>query len=274
MHGTGSSDGGDSPAAGARFARDADPSFRRQAIGRGWGSDMGSTPSARQLARKASSRTRRALLAPMLRLSNVDDLIRLGSPSCGWWVPERVLRPGAIAYCAGAGLDISFDLDLHSRGLTVVTIDPTPRSVAYVGGVRPDDDRFHFLPLGLWNERDELSFYAPSVPSDISHSVLNLQQTEEFFTAPVDSLAGCMARMQHDRVDLLKVDIEGAESTVLPDLLENGPYPVVVCFEYDQPQSIFGLRKLLRQFDSGGYQLICRERWNFTLLLMRGPSVT
>jgi FkbM family methyltransferase len=205
----------------------------------------------------------------MLRMSNVDDLIRLGSASCGWWVPERILRPGAIAYCAGAGLDISFDLHLHSRGLTVVTIDPTPRSVAYVGGVQPDDDRFHFLPLGLWNERDELSFYAPSDLSDISHSVLNLQRTQQFFTAPVDSLAGCMARMHHDHVDLLKVDIEGAESTVLPYMLANGPYPEVVCFEYDQPQSILWLRKLLRQFEGKGYQLVCRERWNFTLLLTR-----
>lgn len=230
---------------------------------------MGSTLKARQLARKASSRTRRALLAPMVRMSSVDDLIRLGSAGCGWWVPERILRPGAIAYCAGAGLDISFDLDLHSRGLTVVTIDPTPRSVAYVGGVQPDDDRFHFLPLGLWNERDELSFYAPSDPSDISHSVLNLQRTRQFFTAPVDSLAGCMTRMQHDHVDLLKVDIEGAESTVLPHMLANGPYPEVVCFEYDQPQSILWLRTLLRQFESKGYQLVCRERWNFTLLLTR-----
>lgn len=64
-------------------------------------------------------------------------MVRLGSDGCGWWVPKAVVRPRAIAYCAGAGEDISFDLELHRRGLTVVTIDPTPRAIAHVDSVQP-----------------------------------------------------------------------------------------------------------------------------------------
>jgi hypothetical protein len=74
-----------------------------------------------------------------------------------------------------------------------------------------------------------------------------------------------MAANGHDHVDLLKVDIEGAESAVLPRLVRDGPHPQVVCFEYDQPQSSLALLRLLRAFRGAGYELVHRERWNFTV---------
>ena len=39
---------------------------------------------------------------------------------------------------------------------------------------------------------------------------------------PVTSLANCMADLGHDWVDVLKIDIEGAEWSVLKALLETG----------------------------------------------------
>ncbi len=223
--------------------------------------------SARRFVRKASSRSRRALLAPLLQVEDDPTLVRLGSARGGWWVPDEVLRPGAIAYCAGAGEDISFELELWRLGLDVVTIDPTPRAAAHIRDAAPTDERFRFVAVGLWTEPGELTFYAPDDPGDVSHSVVNLQRTgvDRAFTAPVDSLAGIMATQGHDHVDLLKADIEGAESTVLPELLRTGPHPAAVCFEYDQPQSLRGLLRLLRAFRNGGYALVRQERWNFTL---------
>jgi hypothetical protein len=81
----------------------------------------------------------------------------------------------------------------------------------------------------------------------------------------------------HGHIDLLAVDIEGSESTVLPHLLEHGLRPAVVCFEYDQPQSSRSLLRLLGRFRSDGYELVHSERWNFTMaspdaLRLLGPS--
>jgi FkbM family methyltransferase len=226
----------------------------------------------RRFVRKASSRSRRAALAPLVRVRPDPSLVRLGSAACGWWVPADVAVPGAVAYCAGAGEDISFDLALHRRGLDVVTLDPTPRAAAHVAAVDPGDDRFTFVPVGLWTERATLTFHAPADPRDVSYSLLDLQHTGEqrALVAEVDSLASLMAARGHDHVDLLKVDIEGAESTVLPDLLETGLRPPVVCFEYDQPQSARGLLRLLAAFREAGYALVARERWNFTVRLSAG----
>jgi FkbM family methyltransferase len=227
---------------------------------------MATLHPVRRLARKASSRTRRALLTPLLPLEADRSLVRLGSPGCGWWVPEDVVQPGGIAYCAGAGEDISFDLELHRRGMHVVTIDPTPRAIAHVRRVDPGDERFRFVPVGLWDGPGELRFHPPA-DAGVSHSVVNLQRTaaSEGFTARVDSLASIMAAQGHERIDLLKLDIEGAESTVLPNLLQDGPFPPAVCFEYDQPQSSRALLGLFRTFRRRGYRLVRRERWNFTL---------
>lgn len=178
------------------------------------------------------------------------------------------MRSGAVAYCAGAGEDITFDLELHRRGMHVVTIDPTPRAIAHVRSVDPGDDRFTFVPLGLWDCSDELLFHPPFDAAAVSHSALNLQRTpaSDGFTAKVDTVRSIMAAQGHHQIDLLKVDIEGAESTVLPHLLRAGPLPSVVCFEYDQPQSSIALLRLLRAFRRHGYRLVQRERWNFTLV--------
>lgn len=220
---------------------------------------------ARTYRRRISSRSRRLLLAPFLGVRPDVAVVRLGSQGCGWWVPEAVVQSGAVAYCAGAGEDISFDLELHRRGMTVVTMDPTPRAIAHVESVKPGDDRLTFLPTGLWHEAAELTFYAPANPSAVSHSVVNLQRTTGGFTARLDSLGNLMESQGHDHIDLLKLDIEGSESTVLPYLLEHGPRPAVVCFEYDQPQSSRALLRLLGRFRSEGYELVHVERWNFTL---------
>ena len=229
---------------------------------------MTTTRHVRRLARKVSTRSRRTLLTPVLRIEDDPSLVRLGSQDCGWWVPLDAVRPEAIAYCAGAGEDITFDLELHRRRMHVFTIDPTPRAVAHVAAVDPGDDRFTFVRMGLWHEPDELTFYAPADPADVSHSVFNLQRTDaaDSFTARVDTIDSIMASHRHDHVDLLKLDIEGAESSVLPHLLrDDGPRPSVVCFEYDQPQSSTALLRLLSTFRDRGYRLIRREKWNFTL---------
>jgi len=77
-----------------------------------------------------------------------EDLVRLGSRYGGWWVPKSVLTPAAVAYCAGAGEDITFDLALLEHGLRVTTFDPTPRAVSYVTSLGIADGRFRFAPVG------------------------------------------------------------------------------------------------------------------------------
>ena len=111
-------------------------------------------------------------------------LVRLGSEYGGWWVPRDCLAPGTVAYCVGAGEDITFDLALHEAGCVVRVFDPTPRAISYVEARMPNSDHFTFRPVGLWRENTELRFYAPATAGFVSHSVVNLYGTTSYFTAP------------------------------------------------------------------------------------------
>lgn len=204
----------------------------------------------------------RTLLRSILRPGPVDGLERLGTDYGGWWVPREVLVPGAVAYCAGAGEDISFDVALADRGLLVRTFDPTPRAADYVRRLAPKNVSFY--PIGWWDESTTLRFYAPRNPSHVSHSALNLQGTEQFFEAPVEPVRKLMEELGDQRVEIIKMDIEGAETRVIPSLLQDGPLPMVLCVEFDQPQPLRQLLGLVRGLRAAGYTLRLIEKWNYT----------
>ena len=192
------------------------------------------------------------------------DLVRLGSAYGGWWIPAESARPGAVAYCAGAGEDITFDLALFEMGCRVTTFDPTPRAITHVKANAPTTERFRFEPVGWWDEETDLRFYSPRDPRHVSHSALNLQGTTDYFTAPVKPVHKLTAQLGDDHVDIIKMDIEGAEYRVLSSLLASGPLPPVLCVEFDQPQPLRNTIRAVRAVQRAGYTLARIDMWNYT----------
>jgi FkbM family methyltransferase len=206
------------------------------------------------------------LLKAYLRPGRSAGLVRLGSELGGWWLPEFIIRPGALAYCVGAGEDISFDLALHDRGMRVVTVDPTPRAQDYVKATAPESDRFSFVPVGLWDTAEELRFYYPRDPALAACSVLNLQGSSDYFVAEVDTLRKLMDDFGDDHIDVLKVDIEGAEHRVIGSFVADGIRPTVLCVEFDQPVPIRTVLQSIRLLQQSGYRLLHIEDWNYTFV--------
>src|SRR5262249_56464969 len=135
--------------------------------------------------------------------------------------------PDSVAYCAGAGEDITFDLALLEHGVRVTTFDPTPRSVAYVDSLKIEDERFRFVPVGWWDEDTEIAVYAPRDPTHVSYSALDLQGTGQSIPVPVRRVVTLARELGDTKLDLIKMDIEGAEMVVIPDILSTGPLPQV-----------------------------------------------
>lgn len=195
-----------------------------------------------------------------------SQLVRLGSDYGGWWVPVKALVPGSVAYCAGAGEDITFDIALYERGCNVTTFDPTPRAIAHVGEVAPHGERFRFLPIGWWNENTELRFFPPYNPAFVSHSVTQRTGGEEYFTAQVKRVGNLMAELGDKRIDIIKMDIEGAELEVLDDLISEGPLPKVLCVEFDRPHLLRADLSRIRRLRAVGYLLEHVEWQNYTFV--------
>lgn len=215
--------------------------------------------------RLVRSRWARKLVRRGLRYTPRDDLVRLGSDGCGWWVPERDARSGGIAYCAGVGGDITFDLALIERyGFDVWAFDPTPAVIDAVAtwDVPP---KWHFEPVGLWTSPGLIRFYLPTLPGYGSVSATNAQGSDAFIEAPVDTLDRLMERLRHRHIDVLKMDIEGAEGPVLHALVSSSLRPKVLCVEFDQPETPWRVVRRIDELLEAGYELHWCENWNFTL---------
>jgi FkbM family methyltransferase len=201
-----------------------------------------------------------------------SDLQKLGSEQCGWIVPLDRIREGAIAYCAGAGEDITFDLELAKRGCAVFTIDPTPRAVAHVNATAATVTNLRLIPVGLWSSDTTLRFYAPRDPKHVSHSVVNLQRTSDYFEARCMSLGSLMESLGHTYVDILKMDIEGAEFEVLETILADPGRVGVICVEFDQPAPVLSIRRMIDRLARADFVLTAIDHFNFTLVNNRART--
>jgi FkbM family methyltransferase len=233
------------------------------------------------------------LINPDLRYTILKvpyKLKKLGTAYGGWTIPADLLGKDAICYLAGAGEDISFDVSLARQIRCPVWIfDPTPRSRQhfdkvieaaktgrpfYVNANEPYDIDaasallLHFIPVGLWDRTDTIRFFAPKDETHISHSISNLQNTSHFFEARVQRLSDIMRTHGHSHLDLLKLDIEGAEYEVLQSILEDKINIKILCVEFhpDKDGNIQQVQSALDKMKANGYSIIARDEMDFTFL--------
>jgi FkbM family methyltransferase len=186
-------------------------------------------------------------------------LIRLGTAYGGWLIPaDAGITSSSICYSAGAGEDISFDCALAERfHCQVRIIDPTPRAIQHFNSLEKavksgerfpvnngkedcynitaeNFERLRFLPIGLADQDTELKFYLPKNPAHVSCSTVNLQKTEQYFTAQCFRLTSIIQQQGDVSIDLLKIDIEGAEYGVIRDMITSHVLPRLLLIEFDE----------------------------------------
>ena len=169
---------------------------------------------------------------------------------------------------AGVGEDISFDIALIGRyGCKVYAFDPTPRAIDFIYRIGALlDDSYDFWPVGLWHSNGTQRFYVPENPAFVSHSIVNLKRTQDYFEAKCKTLANLMAELSHDHIDLLKLDIEGAEYGVLFDMLERGLDVGIICVDFDQPYPFRETITLIRRMKTAGYAVVAIDGWDVTFV--------
>jgi FkbM family methyltransferase len=178
-----------------------------------------------------------------------------------------MLSGDSICYCAGVGLDVSFDMAVIEKfGCEVFAFDPTPKAIDYVESNVRDVPGFHFIDVGLWSSDETLKFFAPANENHVSHSVVNLQNTSDYFEANCKRLSSIMHELGHERLDLLKLDIEGAEYAVIDSILDDNIPVKVLCVEYDQPTSPARIWRSVKQLEGAGFDLVSIDSWNYTFV--------
>jgi FkbM family methyltransferase len=202
-----------------------------------------------------------------VRLAPYRRIVRIGSDYGGWSVPDDRLGAESICYSVGVGDDMSFDVGLIKQyGCTVHAFDPTPKAVAYAAAQQVQAG-LHFHPVGLWSTEGEIPFHAPRNRAHASYSALNLQDTDHIVHCPVKRLSTLMTELRHDHLDLLKMDIEGAEFEVIASLLADNLSIETICVEFHRNVAGIGrIVQTIQELGRNGWEPIAAEEWNFTLL--------
>lgn len=137
---------------------------------------------------------------------------------CSWTFSPTGLGPQSIIYSGGVGNDISFEHALSERfGCTVHLFDPSPTGIATMSRPENRNPRFQFSPIGLAGSSCTLRLSPPLCPEEGSWFS---NTGGGSFEARCLDLATLLKQNQHAQIDILKMDIEGAEYGVLDNILD------------------------------------------------------
>jgi len=190
-----------------------------------------------------------------------------GTSYGGWHFSDENLSKNLTVVSAGVGEDISFDIELLNKfKVKLFLIDPTPRAVLYVqkiianlgnsktlefdesSGYQPieaydlsdiQEEDFILIEKALYNKSEStIKFYAPPKKEFVSYSISNFQhnfsKNTDFIEVKTITLSDIMIQNKINKIDILKLDIEGAENQVIPNMLRNKIYPKQILVEFDE----------------------------------------
>jgi FkbM family methyltransferase len=196
---------------------------------------------------------------------------KFGSEYGGYCLDASMIDTGAVVYSLGIGEDISFDLSLVERfGVNVDAFDPTPKVQSWLAAqfLPP---QFHFHPTGIAGHDGEETFFLPPREDWVSHSVIPARQyARDSVRLPVLKLSTAMRLQGHDRIDILKMDIEGAEYEVIEDIVRERIPVTQLLIEFHHRLSSVGTKRTKRALAllegyGMGISYVCPRREIFTL---------
>ena len=188
--------------------------------------------------------------------------ITYGNRYADWTFCPDGINKDSIIYSFGVGEDISFDLQLiENFQLHVHAFDPSPDSLEWVSG-QNITEKFHLYPFGLADTDGEISFCEPAEPGYKSLRMIDhLKQHDnkgKSINLPVHKLITIIGDLGHEIIDILKMDIEGAEYNVIEDII-NCPVKIsqiLIEFHHRFDKFIINdTRRAIARLNSAGYMI-------------------
>lgn len=200
-----------------------------------------------------------------LKLDKTDvETVKLGNDGCSFSVSLNYIKSeNPVIYSFGVGEDNSFDIELLNKvGGTVYAFDPTPKSIRWVEN-NVNDDRWIFHSYGLSDMDILQDFHEPKNEDFVSGSAISRKDLKEnTIKVPMKRMSTIMNELGHKKVDVLKMDIEGSEFQVIPDILNSGCKFDQLCVETHNRFFTNGNEKVQKMIDllhNSGYILVSRS---------------
>lgn len=200
----------------------------------------------------------------------------LGSDYGGWRISPQHIGPRPLVYSFGIGHDISFDLLLIEGFNAVIhAFDPTPSSLDWLESKDIPMD-FIIHRYGIAKINGELDFEKPDNANHVSLSaVTSGSEHKDCLKLPVKRLRTIMRDLGHEHIDVMKMDIEGAEYDVIEDLIATDIRPVQLLVEFHHRKPRIGVEKTLKSLASlkdVGYKIFAVSPTHQEVSFILNPS--
>lgn len=152
---------------------------------------------------------------PLVPITARVDLEFHGNDYCGWSIQRGVLNAQSVVVDIGLGEDIAFSQSLIDKfGLTVHGFDPTPRAIAYVKRLAPRNFVLHEFGIGA--DSGPAKFFLPANQQHVSGSLLREDHLSgREIEVQLLSIGDVFKHLGCEHIDLLKLDVEGAEFEII-----------------------------------------------------------
>ena len=232
-------------------------------------------------------------LLKKLKFINNENVVCLGSDYGGWFFLDNKNLENKFIISAGLGEDASFDIEIINKyNCKVICIDPTPRAIDHYNkiidssgspgsNIYKDDgkqnissydlkkinkDNYILIDKALYDvDNKELNFYAPKNKNHVSHSINdwqnNYKKTSDFIKVKTITIKSILNKFDIKNLEILKLDIEGAEIEVIKNILDEKIFPNQILIEFDElnqinPFAINRFEEVHKMLLLKGYNLI------------------
>lgn len=190
-----------------------------------------------------------------LRLPNTQYF---GTVYGGWTLYTPPLDRHCVVYSFGVGHDISFDLEVINQfGCQVHAFDPTPISRQWIDR-QSLPESFHFHPVGISDHDGSIEMFLPAIDGAVSCSEEKTDVNQQSVEVPVSRISTLMESLDHASIQILKMDIEGSETSVIDDLISSEIFPDQLLIEFHHRIHRTGFsrtRQSVQALEENGYQM-------------------
>jgi len=183
-----------------------------------------------------------------------------GNTYGGFYVCPDLLSEKSVVYSFGIGEDMSFDNAITKiHNCHVFCFDPTPKSINWFKKQK-ENQCIHFCEYGISEQNEFVEFYLPKNTDHVSGSVINQRNVDLNNTVRVEmkALNSIMNEIGHKHIDVLKMDIEGAEYNVIKNILENDLSITQILVEFHDRFFDDGLnmtKQAIKMLKDNGYEI-------------------
>lgn len=173
----------------------------------------------------------------------------------GWVIVPGIIHDNDIVFSVGICNDIGFELGIiEQHNLQIFAFDPTPYSVQWIKKQKLPPE-FHFYPWAAAGKDDKLFLY-PRITKHgkASELLYTFHKQDEHRNDGVVVEALTIESMANKlglkKIDILKLDIEGAEYEVFDNLLSTSLRPKQILVEFHHRFKGIGKEKTIKAINS------------------------